>query len=155
MKRRTTLFKLVTQMVFIDRTRQDGAKFKSSLEVGCSRAKEATVVSVVTVDGYELREVAVELGTVGKQLDVVAVVRVDLDDDGAGLAITLEESAFAVVDDLVAADWGFEVSQHAMAFGRDPLTPGVRVGGSTSDPRACHWSVATGCGKTKVEARVL
>ena len=34
MKRRTSLFKLVTQMVFIDRTRQDGAKFKSSLEVG-------------------------------------------------------------------------------------------------------------------------
>lgn len=110
---------------------------------------------VVTVDGYELREVAVELGTVGKQLDVVAVVRVDRDDDGAGLAITLEESAFAVVDDLIAEDWGFDVNKHAKAFGSDPLTPGVRVGGSTRDPRACHWSVATGCGKTKVEARVL
>ena len=45
-------------MVFIDRTRQDGAEFKSSLEVGCSRAKEATVVPVVTVNGHKLGEVA-------------------------------------------------------------------------------------------------
>jgi hypothetical protein len=57
-----------------------------------SRAKEATIAPVITIDRHKLREITEELSVVGQQLDLIAGVRVHINDVGACLAVGLEEA---------------------------------------------------------------
>ena len=86
-------------MVFINRTRHiiQILVHTSGCRV-CSRAKETTVVPVITVDGHNLREIAEELSIVGQQLDLVAVICTHSDDASARITIGFEEEALDVID---------------------------------------------------------
>ncbi len=99
-------------MVFIKRTRHTMQILVQTSDARvCSRAKETTLVSVVTVNGHKLGEVAEQLNVIGQQLDLVVVIRVHGDDESAGLTIGFEEAALAVVDDSGSDDGTLHIVQ--------------------------------------------
>ena len=99
-------------MVFIKRTRHT---MRILVHVSdtcvCSMVKETTVVSVVTVDGYNLGEVTEQISVVDQQRNLVVVIRVHDDDTSVGLTIGFEETTLAVVDNSVSNDGSFQVVQ--------------------------------------------
>jgi hypothetical protein len=113
-------------MVFIKRTRHTMRILVQASDARvCSRAKEATVVPVVTIDGHKLGEVTEQLSVVDQQLNLVVVIRVHGDDASAGLTIGFEEAALAIVDDSVSNDGALHVVQRAIAVRRAGLARGV------------------------------
>ena len=113
-------------MVFIERTRHTmQVQVHASDTRVCSRAKEATVVPVVTVNGHKLGEVAEQLSVVGQQLDLVVVIRVHGDDESAGFTISLEEAALAVVDASASDDGALHIVQRAVVVRRASLARGA------------------------------
>ena len=113
-------------MVFIKRTRHTMRILVQASDARvCPRAKEATVVPVVTIDGHKLGEVTEQLSVVDQQLNLVVVIRVHVDDASAGLTIGFEEAALAIVDDSVSNDGALHVVQRAIAVRRAGLARGV------------------------------
>ena len=62
-------------------------------------------MTVVAIDRDQLGKLAVERGAVSQEPDFVAVVGKDSQDHRARLAVSLEETAAAIVDDDVANGW--------------------------------------------------
>ena len=80
-------------------------------------------MTVVTVDGDQLGELAIERRSVNHQPDFVAVIGKHRQDNRAWLAVGLEEAVFAIVDDRVANGWGLHVVKRPEAIGRDANAP--------------------------------
>ena len=87
-------------------------------------------MAVVAIDGDQLGQLAVERSAVSQEPDFVAVVGKDSQDHRARLAVSLEETAAAIVDDDVAHGWRLHVVERAKA-----------VDGDTDAPWAWHRSV--------------
>ena len=100
-----------------------------------SRAQKTAVVAVVAIDGDQLGQLAVERNAVCQEPDFVAVVGIDSQNQGARLAVGLEEAAAAIVDHDVANGWRLHVVERAEA-----------VDGGTGAPGAWHRSVAAESG---------
>ena len=88
-----------------------------------SRAQKTSVVSVVAIDGDQLGQLAVERSAVSQEPDFVAVVGKDSQDHRARLAVSLEETAAAIVDDDVANGWRLHVVERAEAVDGDTDAP--------------------------------
>ncbi len=113
-------------MVFIERTRHQDANSspRYSLRSGL-RTQKTAVVTVVTIDGDQLGKLVVERSSVSQEPDFVAIVGKDSQNHRARLAVRLEETAAAIVDDDVANGWRLHVVERAEA-----------VDGSTDAPWA-------------------
>jgi len=76
-------------------------------------------VTVVTIDGDQLGELAVERRTVNQQPDLVVMVGKHIKDNSARLVVGLEETAPTIVDDHIANGWGLHIVERTEAVSRD------------------------------------
>ena len=107
-------------------------------------------MAVITINRDHLREVAVELRAIEQQLNVVTVICVHSNDDGARLTVGLEETTLADVHDGVSNLGRGNIVERAVAVRVDGLTRGTARHRS-----AWHRSVAPGYGKGKFDAQIL
>ena len=106
------------------------------MTVGSSlHSQKTAVVTVVAIDRDQLGKLAVERSAVSQEPDFVAVVGKDTQDHRARLAVSLEETAAAIVDDDVAHGWRLHVVERAEA-----------VDGNTDAPWAWHHNVTSESG---------
>ncbi len=80
-----------------------------------SRAQKTAVVAVVAINGDQLGQLAVERSAVSQEPDFEAVVGKDSNDHRARLAVSLEETTVAIVDDDVAHGWRLHVVEREEA----------------------------------------